>query len=363
MALTLWMVLGLWAPDAAPPPRPTACAWPLGGTHATLPCMRCHPTPDFAIAGDAGAGCARCHAPAHQDAFGAGCDGCHAPTRPFREVAFAHDTTGFPLEGAHRAPCATCHAPSRGDTRRARVVGCVGCHKDPHRGGAGLDCAQCHDGRTWLSVRFDHGATGFALDGRHRAVPCLDCHRGGRFVGQPDGCVFCHGDETPRGHRFPGRHDCGECHRTVSFERPHFEHLPALATSGVHRRVAKDCGRCHRGAPLDVDACPSCHLTDLTASHRAFLADGDGLASDCVDCHDRSVPWRAGVLLRHPVALVGGHATLPCSSCHPLPMAIRAGAEECRACHLRHEPRTNHPTGTDCVDCHTPAGFYPATTQ
>ncbi len=273
-----------------------------------------------------------------------------APAEPAPQSAFDH--RHLPIEAGHRLPCLRCHGP----TAPTRKIGCIGCHADPHRGAP--DCAECHDARGWLSVRFDHGATGFPLDGRHRSVPCRDCHRGGRFVGQPDGCVFCHGQSTPRGHRFPGAHDCGACHRTTTFAIAAFQHLPALATSGVHRRVARDCGRCHRGAPLDIDACATCHLTDLTASHRAFLADAGGLGADCVDCHDRSLPWRAGVLFRHPVQLTGRHVGLPCASCHPLPAAIKAGAEECRSCHLRHQPRTNHPNGVDCVACHTTLGFY-----
>jgi hypothetical protein len=134
-----------------------------------------------------------------------------------------------------------------------------------------------------------------------------------------------------------------------------------LATSGVHRRVADECGRCHTGAALDVDACATCHLRDLTSGHRTFLADVDGLASDCVDCHDRSLPWRAGLLFRHPTRLDGRHTTLPCSSCHPLPPAIKAGAEQCRSCHLRDQPTRNHPSGVDCVDCHRTSGFFPPT--
>lgn len=336
----------------------TTCAWPLEGRHAELPCNRCHYTPDHSVAGGADLGCARCHAPTHGDRYGAKCDTCHAPSRPFAEVVFPH--RDFPLEGAHRTtPCATCH------TRPARTVaGCVGCHLDPHRGGAGLDCDECHDGRGWLQVRFDHGATGFPLDGRHRAVTCRECHRN-RFVGQPDGCVFCHGDEAPAGHHFPGLLDCGECHRTDTFVPARFQHLPASATSGVHARVARECNRCHTGRPLDAEDCQTCHQADLSQPHRQFLRGLGGPSVDCLDCHDRSLPWRAGLLFRHPIRLDGRHATLPCTSCHsaPLPMAIQAGVEQCRSCHLHQQPSRNHPTGVDCVDCHTTTAFFPATVQ
>ncbi len=341
---------------------PAECPWGLDGKHVGLDCDECHFSDDFQ---DAEPACGSCHAPLGAPHLAPGAMDCGACHRTDGTVAFDHARSGFELAGPHRTlRCDRCHT-TPDFARVGTAGGCVGCHLDPHRGGAGRECDQCHDGRSWFAVRYDHDMTGFSLTGRHLAVPCRECHRGGRFVGQPDACVFCHGDERPASHRFPGAHDCAACHQPSGFRVPVFQHDPPLATAGPHARVAQDCGRCHAsGAPLDGDDCVRCHRADLSARHRAFLADGDGLAADCTDCHDRSAPWSAPTFFRHPPEiLVGGHATLPCSSCHPLPATIKAGAEMCRACHIRHQPRRGHPTGTDCVDCHTPAGWFPSTNR
>ena len=226
---------------------------------------------------------------------------------------------------------------------------------------AALPCAQCHpaEGRPtgWFGVHFRHDATGFPLSGRHLGVPCRDCHRGDRFVGQPAACVMCHGEQLPRGHRFPGARDCGDCHTPAGFNAPGFVHRPSVATGGVHGAVARECGRCHDGRPHDADDCRACHARDLSVGHRAVLRDAP---ADCLDCHSRAAPWSA-VRFTHPGGLIsGGHVGLPCGSCHPVPPAITSGAERCRSCHLHDQPTRDHPRNRDCVDCHSTAAFYPA---
>lgn len=341
------------APDAAPPtpPAPARCALDLRPPMNALPCGLCHVEPP-----PAPVDCARCHQqpPPHAD-LGA-CVDCHLPDRPFADAPFDHAArAGFALTGPHALRrCADCHPPGAPPARDA----CVACHADRHRGGAGQTCADCHTADTWLLVRFDHATTGFSLTGRHLGVPCVDCHPAGRFVGQPADCVFCHGEQLPRGHRFAGARDCADCHRPTTFSAPGFVHDPPVATGGVHARVATACGRCHTGAALDADDCARCHLRDLSAPHRAFLVDAGELL-DCTRCHDRAAPWTANSF-RHPLTLTGAHVGLPCGACHPLPPAIRAGAEACRSCHLADQPPRNHPAGRDCVDCHTTAAFYPA---
>ncbi len=340
---------GAWIPPATA----TRCALDLLAPMNALPCQACHlEAPGVPVE------CTRCHTkPPPHAAFGP-CGACHRPDTRMAETPFDHTArTGFALAGPHALRrCADCHRP---DGPKVVDDACHRCHADRHRGRAGTLCTDCHSTDTWLLVRFDHATTGSSLTGRHLAVPCLDCHPGGRFIGQPAGCVFCHGEDLPTGHRFPGARDCEECHTPAGFAVTRFVHDPAVATGGVHARVARDCGRCHAAAALDAEDCARCHLRDLTTSHRAFLQDADGLL-DCTRCHDRAAPWAAANFFRHPLALTGAHVGPPCGSCHPLPVAIKAGAEACRGCHLRDQPSRNHPNGRDCVDCHSTSGFYPA---
>ena len=81
-------------------------------------------------------------------------------------------------------------APATAQVFTLEVTGCIDCHRDPHAGTADAylgdaGCLSCHDGESWMEVslapvpgivRFDHDATGFALEGAHRIVGCSECH-------------------------------------------------------------------------------------------------------------------------------------------------------------------------------------------
>ena len=57
----------------------------------------------------------------------------------------------------------------------------VNCHKDPHENKFGQNCTQCHVETSFQTVKgtgqFDHGKTGFLLEGRHGQVACKLCHK------------------------------------------------------------------------------------------------------------------------------------------------------------------------------------------
>ena len=334
-------------------------AYPLTGAHSSVSCDQCHPAGRYVGVARA---CEGCHASAdpHAGRLGPACGRCHSVDAWSTIRPFDHGETEFALTGVHGiVECDQCH------TARARLTDdCVGCHADPHRGGAGLACEDCHSADTWLVTHFDHAHTGFLLNGRHLAVPCRDCHRGDRFIGQPDACITCHGPQRPRTHTFPSARECEACHDSRGFEVPGFVHFPATPVVGVHARVARACNRCHLTArPLDEGNCYDCHRADVPPSHRGFLSEMGGAGRDCLFCHPQGRPWAVPSGFIHPTAITGAHGGLPCSSCHPVPAAIRSGREVCRGCHLDDLPTQNHTPHLDCVDCHNTTSFYPALTQ
>lgn len=157
--------------------------------------------------------CAACHAPIHGAQFGGDCRSCHTPTKFSNVPPFPHgERTGFPLERRHGAvACTGCH-----DARKGAEVprACSGCHEDPHRGGLGVECADCHRPDRWLLVRFDHDRTEFPLRGRHFVTQCDQCHRNNQWTGVRTECVTCHARDRSSSVGHPKRWDCGSagCH-------------------------------------------------------------------------------------------------------------------------------------------------------
>ena len=268
--------------------------YPLLGRHAAVACTACHARdrkkPKFAA-------CSDCHGDAHGGETLAKprltrCEDCHTVEgfRPTRFSLARHAETVFPLSGAHRAtPCNACHRPLGMGPYPAAVelfpnhAACTACHQDPHRGQtekytAEQGCESCHTEESWRSATFDHGMTGFALDGRHTAVDCLACHqRAGAeipFSGTARHCTGCHEDvhrglfadeSAPDGQAV----SCERCHVTVDWLAEKFDHDrdSRFALEGGHERVA--CTGCHR--PLEPGNDRLLHFKPLPTS--------------CKDCH------------------------------------------------------------------------------
>ena len=110
---------------------------------------------------------------------------------------FDHDLTGFILEGAHQTTdCRDCHNPKRitdllvleEGAERSHLdrtylglnTDCRSCHLDvdPHHGQFNdRACTDCHGWDAWDDTSaFDHGQTGFPLDGEHAFLECSTCH-------------------------------------------------------------------------------------------------------------------------------------------------------------------------------------------
>ena len=89
----------------------------------------------------------------------------------------------FALEGAHQAtPCNACHMKENKWEFNLPNQQCKDCHEDIHQ--AYMDvryygessCKSCHQTEAWSIVTFDHGSTGWALEGKHASIGCAKCH-------------------------------------------------------------------------------------------------------------------------------------------------------------------------------------------
>jgi hypothetical protein len=302
--------------------------FPLTGSHAGVPCARCH-AETLPLPGQPGklvrafhgtsTACARCHLDAHKGFFdrqgflsdaerARGCVLCHT-SGSFAALAAPFDharRTGFALEGAHaREDCAVCHPSSRKPDVLDRSFGrakpgvaaasCHVCHADPHRGAfdrpgepqivqGRTDCARCHTTESFEDTRgrFDHKLwTGYALDGAHAKLSCESCHAvsstsgaGARVLAPARGtdCAACHDDPHVGQFTQGGRTDCTRCHTTAdTFQKVLFDH-------DTGSRFHLDEG--HRKL-----ACSACHVP--------FIVEGGGMAvrykplgTVCGDCHD-----------------------------------------------------------------------------
>ena len=256
-----------------------------------------------------------------------------------------------------------------------------------HRGGAYGDCVDCHvehQGRDYALVYwptgqegFDHGQTGYRLEGGHARVACRGCHTATHvadpaplraadkdldrtFLGLGPGCTTCHAD--PHAGQFAA--DCTSCHDTGHWRpAPLFDHerTPYPLTG---RHAAVDCAKCHPPASQGTAvvfagvahaACTDCH-TDPHAG---------ALGPDCTSCHT-TADWREVLgggfdhaRTRYP--LEGRHAEVACSGCHG-ERGPRPAFSRCADCHrYDHRGRSGDPVAwRDCERCHAVGGFRPA---
>lgn len=192
--------------------------FPLSGAHGRITCAQCHTQPAGTVR--LNTACAACHSAKdpHGGQLGADCGGCHNDASWSAGIRFDHGLGAFPLVGKHAAvTCESCH-----QTRRYRdaPTDCAACHrgKDPHRGAYTADCGGCHNPSGWSNWAFDHGRTGFRLDGRHAQLACATCHRPGR-PRRGLSCGDCHQADDP--HRGAFGASCGQCHTTISFGGAH----------------------------------------------------------------------------------------------------------------------------------------------
>ncbi len=206
----------------------------LVGTHATLPCARCHVNGVYT---NAPTTCYGCHAAQY-----------NATTNP------NHAAAGFPTT------CETCHNP------------------------AGAD---------FSGATFNHN-TFFVLVGRHLTAQCSQCHVNSVYTNAPTTCYGCHAAQynatTNPNHAAAGfPTTCEQCHNPAGadFSGATFNHTFFPITSGRHAGIA--CNICHT-TPTNyaVFTCMNgCHAQATTASNHRGVNGYQYVATACYACHPR----------------------------------------------------------------------------
>ena len=360
-----------------------ATGWTLEGVHAKTECRRCH-KPDL-IRDDLRQfqeridlsttflglheTCVSCHMDEHREQFAADCTTCHGNDAWKPVVTFDHARTTFPLTGKHSSvDCAKCHKREKDskpwDTdnlfsrfKPVAYENCTNCHKDPHKGRLGDDCASCHATSGWQDVvakNFDHSRTKYPLLGKHATLSCEKCHKSGKqFSGMRfASCTDCHRDEHHG--EFAHRKDKGRCEscHTVKGFRPSLysvaEHARSdFALKGAH--LAQPCVACHTKVRTSKGVeftrfqfrkhnCEACHQ-DV---HKAQLKP-----KNCETCHKVDSWYELAFDHDHNSSyrLEGEHRYVKCSGCH---MKITKGGATFR----RYKP-----IDPSCKTCHTREGL------
>jgi mRNA-degrading endonuclease YafQ of YafQ-DinJ toxin-antitoxin module len=220
-----------------------------------------------------------------------------------------------------------------------------------------------------------HGQTQFPLMGRHQSADCQSCHPGTleqRFVGTPITCAGCHitdyqATSLPNHAAVGFGTDCESCHgiATPSWAGGFNHDATGFPLTGAH--IATDCASCHKDAVFDgtPTECVACHQGDFAGTDNPQHASA-GFSTDCATCHNTS-SWD-GATFDHSQTdfpLTGKHQNKECRACHGDNL-FAGKPTDCFACHANDFSTAQDPahTGpgfsTDCVDCHTTAGWKPA---
>ncbi len=176
----------------------------------------------------------------------------------------------------------------------------------------------------------------FDLEGAHVELTCSDCHDADFSETPPSRCEGCHADDRPVVHW--DEDDCGECHSQERWDDLEFDHEEWPLT-GAH--LETPCEDCHVDGSFDADeSCAGCHEDDLPTGH---------LEQECWHCHDTS-SWDP--LFAHGgFPLVGGHAGVPCLSCH-VGGEVDDTPDDCYSCHADDKPNSHGGGMNNCEECH-----------
>ncbi len=408
--------------------------WALAQKHAEATCEDCH-TDKFQVPGvkdlsvrKTGQGytgldttCTTCHEDIHRGALKQNCTVCHDAGSWTVTPGFNHDTTAYGLADKHaEVKCSECHLAPRLAPRsdgKGHLIpvykpvsfeSCANCHADPHSGGLGPKCADCHSTRGFQVIdknRFDHDRTKYPLRGKHVTTTCASCHKdfSTPALKKPAfaTCATCHKDAHNGSATLAGRTvDCTECHTVNGFARSTYTTASHATTpyplEGKHLMV--ECAACHTRSTATTAAktlgnakvvirpkyarCLDCHADDHGGQLKATADNGE-----CSTCHHLT-GWAPSTFdsaahAKTKLVLEGRHQEIACVACHGLsrpelpPMTNTATigkakfrfqiAEiDCAACHL--DPHAGRfvsggaramPTG--CPTCHSTLAFRPST--
>ncbi len=324
----------------------------LVGKHTAVLCTLCHTNvhtlADFKNAPQQ---CVDCHRKddAHKGVLGADCAKCHTPD-DWKKVTYDHNLSVFKLTGKHvDIECAECHVNNvfKGISQQ-----CVDCHRkdDPHNGTLGADCAKCHTAEGWKNVRFDHNLSVFKLTGKHVDVECTKCHVNKVFKGTTQKCIDCHRKDDPHQGALG---ECAKCHTPEDWKRTTFDHNRSVfKLTGQHTNVT--CAKCHTDKiyKRTLQACVDCHRQD--DAHQGALG------TQCVRCHTPA-GWKPSMFDHNQSVfkLIGRHTNAACARCHTDKL-FKGTLQACVDCHRKDDAHQGQ-FGANCAQCHTPAGWKPAT--
>lgn len=243
--------------------------------------------------------------------------------------------------------------------------------KNPHGSDFKMDCAKCHDPSGWkvnlANVTYDHGESGFTLEGRHLKTDCRSCHPTLIFKEAEPGCIACHTDV----HNMTVGNDCGRCHKANNWL---VNNIPEIHEENgfplVSQHATASCADCHKSSnTLEWSRigndCIDCHRADYSsASNPNHLTAG--FSFDCTECHEPFSRTWGGKFAHFFFPLNGGHDNVACASCHKNP-DYKQIDPDCFACHQPDYGGAVNPNHqqmgfpTDCALCHdlTP-GWKPA---
>ncbi len=187
----------------------------LLGSHTRVDCKECHKISNRngksfqEFSGISFNDCNSCHNDPHNQRIKGKCSQCHNEVLFSNFIGkgrFNHNSTNFSLKGRHvDIDCYSCHSKTKNpklvfkDRQGINENNCLKCHEDRHDGKFGKDCSQCHNEKSFISVKnmdsFDHSLTDYPLSGKHTEVDCKKCHPG-RFSKAIsfDACTDCHSD-------------------------------------------------------------------------------------------------------------------------------------------------------------------------
>ena len=369
--------------------------WPLTGSHNVPPrvCLDCHARGNYTT--NPPTTCVGCHladynganSPSHTaNNFAQTGQDCHN-TNAWQPANFNH-TPYFPLTGAHTVPplaCTQCHLA--GNYRMNLPQTCSGCHgigatvnpvyvlDNPTHQGLGThptECTNCHGNTTWLPSTFSH--TSYPLTGLHIGVSCSQCHTGGSYQGAPTNCVGCHqtdynGTTNPphASSNFPTT--CETCHTTAGWTGATFNHSWWPLT-GLHTVPPRVCTDCHAGGNYSTNpptACSGCHMADYNGTTNPPHASSN-FPTTCQTCHT-TAGWTGATFNHSWWPLTGLHTVPPrvCTDCHIGGNYSTNPPTNCAGCHIALYNATTSPPHlannfpTTCQNCHTTAGWQPAT--
>ncbi len=260
----------------------------LIGKHQLVVCAKCHG--NDLNSKPRHQNCVDCHTDYHNGEFSTGaavrdCSACHnlEGYDPSTFTITEHDKIDFKLTGAHLAvPCKSCHYQV--DKWHFRKIGenCIDCHKNVH--GTEItdkfmqnnNCSGCHFTDSWNTIKFDHGLTTFALEGKHKDVSCGKCHykeedtgnKIFRFVSLNSKCESCHKDIHYGQFIENGNSNCGRCHTFNNWKPDKFNHNQTrFSLEGAHQKL--ECSRCHPNVSINNNQyikykledfrCAACH--------------------------------------------------------------------------------------------------------